>query len=86
MEPPPWSEGFDQVLRSHCRSTDPARPIDPDAAFLLLGIDSIELLHFILDCEDLFAIDFSNELLTAELLATPRTFWSALRELLAEEK
>lgn len=84
MKTPPWSADFDQVLRSHCRLIDPASLIDPDAAFIMLGIDSIELLHLILDCEDFFTIEFSTDTLTGEFFATPRTFWSTLQKLLAE--
>jgi acyl carrier protein len=80
----PWSDAFEQLLRSHCGQLDPASPIDPDSAFVALGVDSYDLLHLVLDCEKSFAVEFSDDKLTEEFFATPRTFWRALQELLAE--
>jgi acyl carrier protein len=81
MAQAPWSEGFEKILRVHCRLADTEGPLNPELTFDLLGVDSIELLRLIFDIEEVFGVEFPNDMLTGEVLATPATFWVALQEL-----
>jgi acyl carrier protein len=80
----PWSEEFEKILRTHCRLVDRAAPLSPYAPFDLLGVDSIGLLGIIVDSEDAFDVDFLDELLTAEALATPIAFWESLQAVIGQ--
>jgi acyl carrier protein len=77
----PWADEFEQVLRSHCRFAAPDAPLDPDAPFDALGVDSIGLLGLIVESEEALEVEIPEQMLTGEVLATPATLWRAIRQL-----
>lgn len=80
----PWNQDFDHLLRAHCRHTRPEEPIDPDAAFVNLGVDSLGLLSLIEEVESAFTVVFPPDMLTIEVLFSPAGFWQALQLLMDE--
>jgi acyl carrier protein len=74
----PWSDEFEHIIRTNCGLSDSTVTMDSAAPFNLLGADSITLLNIIVDSEEAFDIQFPDELLTADTLATPGTLWQAL--------
>jgi acyl carrier protein len=83
MTEQPWDEKFDHLLRSHRRLAESQDTIAPDVPFDLLGIDSLGLLGLIVDSEEVFGIEFPSDMLTSDVLATPGTFWQALKDLMS---
>lgn len=79
----PWEEKFDHILRHRCRLVASEDVVDPDVSFDLLGVDSVELLGLIIDSEEVFGVEIPANMLTGDVLATPRTFWRALKELMS---
>jgi acyl carrier protein len=78
-----WDDKFDHLLRSYCRLAESHDTIDPDTPFDLLGIDSVGLLGLIVDSEEVFGVEFPNDMLTSDVLATPGAFWQALTDLMS---
>jgi acyl carrier protein len=78
----PWDEKFDHLLRSYCPPQGFDGPIDPDVPFDLLGVDSVGLLSLIIDSEEIFGVELPSDMLNSEVLATPGSFWQALKELM----
>lgn len=79
---PPWDEEFDHLLRSYCGIVGPRDVIGPDVPFDILGVDSVGLLGLIVDSEEIFGVEFPNDMLNSTVLATPGSFWRALRDLI----
>jgi len=73
-----WSEEFDRIIRAHCGLPDSTLAVNPNSSFNQLGADSVGLLNIIVDSEELFRVDFPDELMTADVLATPGALWQAL--------
>lgn len=72
---PLWDTRFEQVLRPYCRLVAAAGPIDPDASFAELGVDSLGVLGLIVDTEEAFGIELPMDMLTEDTLAGPAAFW-----------
>jgi len=79
----PWG-AFEEILRAHCQLVGAEASIDPDRTFVLLGVDSIELLNIMFDCEERFSIEFTVDMLTSESLTTPAQFWLSLKQIIGE--
>jgi acyl carrier protein len=71
-----WPDEFDVILRRHCQLDDADAPIDPDAMLTALGMDSMEVVEFIVSIEDAFDLTIPQELLTPQTFATPGTVWN----------
>lgn len=73
-----WTDQYEALLRAHCRLDEGVACIQPDTAFALLGIDSMEIVSLVVDLEDMLGFEFPEDLLTPEVFATPGTLWDAL--------
>lgn len=82
----PWSDEFDHIIRFHCGLSDPTVTVDPRAPFNLLGVDSVGLLNIIVESEYLFDIEFPDELLEADCLATPGALWQTLQTVVGQSQ
>ncbi len=80
-----WSREFDEILRRHCRLSDADARIDPDALLTALGMDSLELVDFIVSIEDMLDLAIPPELLTPQAFATPGTVWNMIAALSAAD-
>ena len=83
MTEQPWDEKYDHLVRSYCGRTESQDAIAPDIPFDLLGVDSVGLLGLIVDSEEIFGVECPNDMLTSDVLATPGTFWQALKDLMS---
>lgn len=84
MADAPWTEKYDLIVRSYCRLSEPAAPIDAGTPFTALGVDSLGLLGLIADTELAYDVTFPQTMLTVEALFTPGAFWQALQTLTAD--
>ena len=79
---PPWDERFERLLRFYSGIAGSRDVIGPDVPFDLLGVDTRGLLGLIADSEEVFGVEFPNDMLNSTVLATPGSFWRALRDLI----
>lgn len=70
----PWTTEFENLLRRHCHFVTPEEPIDPDAPFATLGVDSLSFLALIVEIDAEFAITVPDTVLIEEN-DTPRGLW-----------
>lgn len=73
-----WSMEFEKMLRKHCCFLTAETALDPDAPMTHLGMDSMAIVSFLMDLEETFGFEFSEEQMTPEMFATPGTLWTAL--------
>jgi acyl carrier protein len=76
-----WPAEFDSLLRRHCRHADADVEITGDTTLSMLGMDSLEIVEFILGIEETFQLTVPEELLTPEVFATTATVWTAIAPL-----
>jgi acyl carrier protein len=81
-----WPTEFDAILRRHCQMPSTDTQIDPDTLLTSLGMDSLEVVEFIVSIEDTFDLSIPQELLTPQTFATPATVWTMLAELRAADR
>ena len=79
-----WSDEFEELIRRHCQLLPAGAPLDGDAALTSLGMDSLEVVEFIVSIEDTFDLTIPEELLTPQVFATTNTIWRAVDRLCAE--
>lgn len=58
--------------------------ITPDLMLSDVGLDSYTLIELLVDIEDTFGVEFSDELLVPETFQTPGTLWAAITKLQSE--
>ncbi len=80
-----WPQEFDAILRRHCHLSHADAPIDPGALLTTLGMDSLELVDFIVSIEDMLDLSIPPELLTPQAFATPLTVWDMITGLRATD-
>ncbi|MEU4792137.1 phosphopantetheine-binding protein [Micromonospora tulbaghiae] len=78
-----WPPEFDALLRRHCRLVGTDAPIRPDALLVTLGMDSLEVVEFIVAIEDAFDLVIPQEMLTPEVFGTPSSVWRTVADLRA---
>jgi acyl carrier protein len=72
-----WDSEFDEVLREVI-PPDSHELLHPDVHLMGIGLDSMGVMHLVALLEDQYDIVFPIELLTADVLATPKSLWSAV--------
>lgn len=75
-----WSVKFEEILRKHCSLLQADTALDPDIPASYLGLDSMAIVSFLVDLEEMYGFEFSEEDITPEVFATPGTLWAALEE------
>lgn len=75
------NERFVAIVRSHARESAPGDKFD--TSFADLGITSLGTVQILVEVEDVFDIQFSDDLLTPEIFASPMSLWSAIETLTA---
>lgn len=73
-----WPAEFEALIRAHCTNLTGDAPIDGDALLTSLGMDSLEVVEFIVAIEDTFDLSLPPEVLTPQVFATPHSVWEAI--------
>lgn len=72
-----WDSEFDEVLREVI-PPDGHELLHPDVQLMGIGLDSMGVMQLVALLEDHYDIVFPVELMTADVLATPKSLWSAV--------
>jgi acyl carrier protein len=72
-----WDKEFDCLLHAALKIAED-QPVEPDQE-LLDSVDSLELMGLVVELENHYGIEFSDELLSMEYLATPAGLWSGIQ-------
>ncbi|MEU7575477.1 acyl carrier protein [Micromonospora sp. NPDC049240] len=72
-----WDSGFEEVLREVI-PPDRHLSLHPDVHLMGIGLDSMGVMQLVALLEDHYDMVFPIELMTADVLATPKTLWSAV--------
>jgi acyl carrier protein len=81
MNMPP---SFRKILLAHLPYAA-SEQFTPDDDLAALGLDSIGMMHLIVDLEEAFGLELPDELVTEETLATAGSLWQAVSGLIAPE-
>ena len=65
-----------QILRD-ILELEPDQPVDIDAEFTASGIESIQIVEFMVAVEQVIGLEIPDDLLTVETVRSPRTIWNA---------
>jgi acyl carrier protein len=57
----------------------------PDDDLAALGLDSIGMMHLLVDLEEAFGLELPDEVITEETLATVGSLWQMVSGLIAAE-
>lgn len=82
---PQWNDSYEQLLRRYLPLLAAGVELRPDASMTALGLDSMETIRLLIEVEDVFGVSVPDELLTAEMFATPGALWQVVVELSAQE-
>jgi acyl carrier protein len=74
-------DAFMTILRRHLPDAEQRDDVELDVPFVELGFDSMRTIQFLLDLEESFDVVFPEEMLSEELLRSPRTVADALSTL-----
>lgn len=80
-----WSADYEEVLRRHLPNAS-GEVLAPDEKLVTLGLDSLEAVQLLIDLELDFAIEFPDEVLTAEVFATVGSLWVAVWHLIDKQQ
>jgi acyl carrier protein len=75
---------LEEVLRPHLVLLEVSAPITPDLVLRDAGVDSLALIELLINIEQVFEIEFPDELLVADTFSTPRALWQAISKLSAD--
>jgi acyl carrier protein len=78
-----WDEEFEAVIRPHLVALDKDARIPPDLELRSAGLDSLALIELLVSIEDVFGLEFPDELLTAQTFRTTGTLWTVVAALRA---
>ncbi len=78
-------EQIKQCLVEHLRMVSSADDIDPNAELTALGLTSMAATNLLIDLEDEFGVEFSDDLLTPEVFRTVSSLETAIEGLLADQ-
>ncbi|MDC0662365.1 phosphopantetheine-binding protein [Marinobacter sp. SS21] len=78
-------EKIQQCLVEHLRMVSAAEDIDPNAELTTLGLTSMAATNLLIDLEDEFGVEFSDDLLTPEVFRTVASLETAIEGLLADQ-
>lgn len=68
---------FTDLVRDHA-NLEPGAPIDVDTTFADLGVSSLGIVQLLVEVEEAYDVEFSDDLLVPETFVSPRRFWDAL--------
>ena len=75
---------FNSILLRHLRFAEDDQQLTPDASLRELGLDSMQSVELLFDLEDAYGVMLTDDALTAEAFATPRSLFEAVRAAGAE--
>ncbi len=78
-------EQIKQCLVEHLRMVSSVDDIDPNAELTTLGLTSMAATNLLIDLEDEFGVEFSDDLLTPEVFRTVSSLETAIEGLLADQ-
>ncbi|MEU6072780.1 phosphopantetheine-binding protein [Micromonospora sp. NPDC047074] len=78
-----WPDDFEKVVRQHLPLLAEGTPLTAESSLPALGLDSLATVGLLVEVEEAFAVQLSDEDLRVETFATPAALWAVVMRLRA---